>query len=74
MVRNIQGLFLSFGDQQEQPFVQANADHSPWIKWQRMAVVSTGWRPMLMSSGREAGQMRPCISGIASQRPRDETA
>jgi hypothetical protein len=26
------GLFLLLGDQQEQPFVQANADHSIWIK------------------------------------------
>ena len=26
------GLFSSSGDQQKQPFVQVNADHSIWIK------------------------------------------
>jgi hypothetical protein len=32
MVRKIPGLFSSSGDQQEQPFVQVNADRSIWIK------------------------------------------
>jgi hypothetical protein len=32
MVRKNLRLFSSSGDQQEQPFVQANADHSIWIK------------------------------------------
>jgi hypothetical protein len=32
MVRKTLGLFFSPGDQQEQPFVQVNADHSIWIK------------------------------------------
>jgi hypothetical protein len=32
MVRKNLGLFSSSGDQQEQPFVQVNADHSIWIK------------------------------------------
>jgi hypothetical protein len=32
MVRKIQELFSSSGDQQEQPFVHVNADHSIWIK------------------------------------------
>jgi hypothetical protein len=32
MVRKIWGLFSSSGDQQEQPFVQVNADPSIWIK------------------------------------------
>ena len=32
MVRKIPGLFSSSTDQQEQPFVQANADHSIWIE------------------------------------------
>jgi hypothetical protein len=32
MVRKILGLFSSSVDQQEQPFVQVNADHSIWIK------------------------------------------
>jgi hypothetical protein len=32
MVRKIRGLFSSSGDQQEQLFVQVNADHSIWIK------------------------------------------
>jgi hypothetical protein len=32
MVRKIRGLFSSAGDQQEQPFVQVNADRSIWIK------------------------------------------
>jgi hypothetical protein len=34
MVRKSPGLFSSSGDQQEQPFVQVNADRSIWIKWQ----------------------------------------
>ena len=32
MVRKNLGLFLSSGDQQEQPFVQVNAYRSIWIK------------------------------------------
>jgi hypothetical protein len=32
MVRKNPGLFLLIGDQQEQPFVQVNADRSIWIK------------------------------------------
>jgi hypothetical protein len=32
LVRKILGLFSSAGDQQEQPFVQVNADRSIWIK------------------------------------------
>jgi hypothetical protein len=32
MVRKILGLFFSSDDQQEQPFVQVDADHSIWIK------------------------------------------
>jgi hypothetical protein len=44
------GLFSSFGDQQEQPFMQVNADRGVWIKWQRLVAISIGWRPMLMSS------------------------
>jgi len=32
MVRKNLGLISSSGDQQEQPFVQVNADHSIWIK------------------------------------------
>jgi hypothetical protein len=49
MVRKIPGLFSSAGDQQEQPFVQVIADRSIWIKWQRLAARSIGWREMLMS-------------------------
>jgi hypothetical protein len=30
--KKTRGLFLLIGDQQEQPFVQANADQSAWIK------------------------------------------
>jgi hypothetical protein len=30
--RNPGGLFSSSADQQEQPFVQVNANHSLWIK------------------------------------------
>jgi len=50
MVRKNLGLFSSSGDQQEQLFVQANAYRSIWIKSQRLAAISTGWRPILMSS------------------------
>jgi hypothetical protein len=50
MVRKNLGLFSSSGDQQEQPLVQVIAYRSTWIKWQRLAAISTGWRPMLMSS------------------------
>jgi hypothetical protein len=32
MVRKIWGLFSSSGDQQEQSFVQVNADSNIWIK------------------------------------------
>jgi hypothetical protein len=49
MVRKNLGLFSSSGDQQEQPFVQVNADRSIWIKWERLAASSSGWRTMLMS-------------------------
>jgi hypothetical protein len=49
MVRKNLGLFSSSGDQQEQPFVQVNGHRSIWIKWQRLAAISIGWRPMLMS-------------------------
>jgi hypothetical protein len=51
MVRKIPGLFSSSGDQQEQPFVQVNADRSIWISWQRVAATGIGWRTMLMSFG-----------------------
>jgi hypothetical protein len=37
MVRKNLELFSSSGDQQEQPFVQANADRSIWIEWQQLA-------------------------------------
>ena len=53
MVRKILDPFLSSGDQQEQPFVQVNADRSIWIKKQRMAGTGTGWRAMLMSFERD---------------------
>jgi hypothetical protein len=49
MVRKIWGLFSSSGDQQEQPFVQIDADRSIWIKWHRLAASSTDWQAMLMS-------------------------
>jgi hypothetical protein len=49
MVRKNLGLFSSSADQQEQPFIQVNAHRSIWIKWQRLAAVSIGWRKMLMS-------------------------
>ena len=50
MVRKNPELFSASGDQQEQPFVQVNAYRSIWIKWQRLAAISIGWRPMLMSA------------------------
>jgi hypothetical protein len=37
MVRKNLGQFSSPDDQQEQPFVQVNADCNIWIKWQRLA-------------------------------------
>jgi hypothetical protein len=49
MVRKTLGLFSSPGDQQKQPSVQVNADHSIWINWQRLAAISIGWPKMLMS-------------------------
>jgi hypothetical protein len=49
MVRKTWALFSSSADQQEQPFAQVNADRSIWIKWQRLAARSIGWREMLMS-------------------------
>jgi hypothetical protein len=50
MVRKIRGLFSSSVDQQEQPFVQVNADRSISIKQQRLAAIGIGWRAMLMNS------------------------
>jgi hypothetical protein len=43
MERKNPGLFSSSGDQQEQPFVQVNADRSIWINKQRLAASSIGW-------------------------------
>jgi hypothetical protein len=63
MVRKILGLFSSSGDQQEQPFVQVNAYHSIWIKWQRLAASGTGWRAMLMSFQARIRQMSRLVSG-----------
>jgi hypothetical protein len=63
MVRKILALFSSSADQQEQSFMQANADHSIWINWQRLAAISTGWRPMLMSSEARIRQMNRLVSG-----------
>jgi hypothetical protein len=63
MVRKIRGLFLSSSDQQEQPFVQVNEDHSIWIKWQRLAASSTGWRTMLMSFRAGSRQVDRLVSG-----------
>ena len=57
MVRKNLGLFSSSADQQEQPFVQANAYRSIWIKSQRLAAISTGWRIMLMSFRRESDKL-----------------
>jgi hypothetical protein len=63
MVRKNLGLFSSSGDQQEQPFVQVDADRSIWINWQRLAAISTGWRPILMSSQARIRQMNRLVSG-----------
>jgi hypothetical protein len=63
MVRKTLGLFSSPADQQEQPFVQVNADPSIWIKEQRLAATGTGWRPMLMSSQPRTWQIGLFISG-----------
>jgi hypothetical protein len=63
MVRKIWGLFSSSGDQQEQPFVQVNGDRSIWIKWHRLAAISIGWRPMLMSSQPRTRQIDRLVSG-----------
>jgi hypothetical protein len=63
MVRKILGLFSSSADQQEQPFVQVNADRSIWIKYQRVAAISIGWHTMLMSFWRRAGQINRLVSG-----------
>jgi hypothetical protein len=57
------GLFSSSGDQQEQPFVQANADRSIWIKWQRVAGTGTGWRKMLMSFLARSRQINRLVFG-----------
>jgi len=57
MVRKNLGRILLVRDQQEQPFVQVNADRSIWIKWQRVAAISTGWRKMLMSFWSRTGQI-----------------
>ena len=73
MVRKIPGLFSSSGDQQEQPFVQVNADHSIWINWQRLAAISTSWRTMLMSFRTGIRQINRLVSGwrIQCQELRD---
>jgi hypothetical protein len=63
MVRKNPVLFSSSGDQQEQPFVQVNADHSIWINWQRLAAISTGWRTMLMSFRMGIRQINRLVSG-----------
>jgi len=63
MVRKYLGLFFSPGDQQEQPFVQVNADPIIWIKWQRLAATGTGWRTMLMSFRRRIRQINRLVSG-----------
>jgi hypothetical protein len=49
MVRKNWGLFSSSDGQEEQPFIQVNADRSIWINWQRVAATGTSWREMLMS-------------------------
>jgi len=64
MSRKTLDLFSSSGDQQEQPFVQVNADHSVWIKKQRLAAINTGWHAMLMSFEVRTGQTSPLISGV----------
>ena len=66
MVRKTLGLFSSSGDQQEQPFAQVNADPSIWIKSQRVAASSTGWRLMLMSFRARIRQMNRLVSGETS--------
>jgi hypothetical protein len=63
MVRENRGVFSSSGDQQEQPFVQVNEHRSIWIKWQRLAAISIGWRTMLMSFRAKIRQMNRLISG-----------
>jgi hypothetical protein len=63
MVRKILGLFSSSGDQQEQPFVQVKGYRSIWIKWQRVAAISIGWRTMLMSFRTKIGQINRLVSG-----------
>jgi hypothetical protein len=63
MVRKNWGLFSSSGDQQELPFVQVNIHRSIWIKWQRLAAISIGWREMLMSFEAESRQIDRLISG-----------
>jgi hypothetical protein len=68
MVRKNPGLFSSSADQQEQPFMQVNADHSIWIKWHRLAASSIGWRPMLMSFRPRTGQINWLVSGCSMQR------
>jgi hypothetical protein len=67
MVRKIRRLFSSSGDQQEQPFVQVNADHSIWISKQRLATSSTGWRLMLMTFKARIRQIDWLVSGCNVQ-------
>jgi hypothetical protein len=63
MVRKNPELFSSSRDQQEQPFVLVKADRSIWIKWQRVAAISIGWRTMLMSSQARIRQINRLVSG-----------
>jgi hypothetical protein len=63
MVRKNLGQFSSPDDQQEQPFVQVNADRSIWIKWQRLAATGIGWRKMLMSLRTRIRQINRLVSG-----------
>jgi len=63
MVRKNPGLFSSSVDQQEQPSVQVNAHRSIWIKWQRVAAISIGWRTMLMSFRTRIQQIDRPVSG-----------
>jgi hypothetical protein len=63
MVGKTLGLFLLIGDQQEQPFMQVNDDRSIWIKYQRLAAISIGWRPMLMSFRTRTRQINRLVSG-----------
>jgi hypothetical protein len=67
MVRKNPELFSSSGDQQEQPFVQVNADRSMWIKQQRLASVSTDWRLMLMSFGAESDKLARSSLGLSAR-------